>query len=283
MTRLDKHLCARMSPAVSRHVYQTSCPPLRTRSPCWSSVEGQISTLAPVIADIVNLSITTGVFPSAFKEALVPPLLKKARPTQTISKTIVKCQTCLLSKKSLRKLSDNGLYEQMQSAYRPHHNTETALLRVYNDLCILGQRKAAILMLLDLSAALNTIDHGIMLTRHRYCFGITGLSHKWFKSYLASRSQNIQVPAELERKIQSLSGPRKCSVRWCSLLTLHLLVIIARRHGVNIQLYADDTQLYITFSSLSEKKHNPGYEAHTSLCLWDTRMDAHELTQAKCW
>ena len=82
----------------------------------------------------------------------------------------------------------------MQSAYRLHHNTETALLRVCDDLLsILDQRKAAILVLLDLSAAFDTVSHGIKLTCLRDRFGITGLSHKWFESYLANRSQNIQI------------------------------------------------------------------------------------------
>ena len=63
-------------------------------------------------------------------------------------------------------LTDNDLYEQIHSAYRPNHSTETTLLRVRNDLlCILDERKAAILVLLDLSAAFATIDHTIMLTR----------------------------------------------------------------------------------------------------------------------
>ena len=67
-------------------------------------------------------------------------------------------------------MSDNDL----QSASRPNHSTSTALLRVRNDLlCILDECKAAVLVLLDLSAAFNTIDHTIMLTRLRDRFGIT--------------------------------------------------------------------------------------------------------------
>ena len=51
----------------------------------------------------------------------------------------------------------------MQSAYRPNHSTETALLRVRNGLLyILDERKAAILVLLDLSVAFDTIDHTII-------------------------------------------------------------------------------------------------------------------------
>ena len=72
-------------------------------------------------------------------------------------------------------LSDNELYEQMQSAYRPHHSIETALVKVCNDLsCSLHERKAVILVLLDMSAAFDTIDNGIMLSRLKDRFRISG-------------------------------------------------------------------------------------------------------------
>ena len=186
-----------MSPVVFPRICHRSCPPQPTRSQIGQQISLQIvqvgsdshllkanlSSLAPVIADIVNVSIATGVFPSAFKKALVTPLLKKTtldaydvknyRPVSNlcfVSKIVEKVVAVRFSKHLL----DNDLYEQMQSAYRPNHSTETALLRVRNDLlCILDERKGAILVLLDLSAAFDTIDHTIMLTRVRERFGIT--------------------------------------------------------------------------------------------------------------
>ena len=94
----------------------------------------------------------------------------------------------------VKHLTDNDLYEQMQSAYLPKHSRETALLRVRNDLlCILDERKATILVLLDLSAAFHTFDHTIMLTRLKDRFGITATCLAWFESYLTNRSQSIQM------------------------------------------------------------------------------------------
>ena len=166
-------------------------------------VKDNVSILAPVIADIVNLSITTGVFPSAFKKALVTPILKKTsldqnelnnyRPVSKLS-FVSKIAEKVVAVRFSNHLSDNGLYGQMQSACRPHHSTETALIKVCNDLlCSLDERKAVILVLLDMSAAFDTIDHGIMLSRLRDRFGISGTALKWFESYMDNRSQNIQV------------------------------------------------------------------------------------------
>ena len=220
-------------------------------------LKANLSSLAPVISDIVNGSMATGVFPSAFKNALVTPLLTKTtldandvknyRPVSNlcfVSKIIEKVVAVRFSKHS----SDNDLYEQMQSAYRPSHSTETALLRVRNDLlCILDERNAAILVLLDLSAAFDTIDHTIMLTRLRDRFG--------FESYLVNRSQRIQmhgkIPAERPVVFGVPQGPALGPLMYiCSTAPLG---DIARRRGINVHLYADDTQLYLAFSPHSEE------------------------------
>ena len=151
-------------------------------------------------------------------------------------------------------LSDNDLYEQMQSAYRPNHSTETALLS--NDLlCILDERKAAILVLLDLSAAFDTIDHTIMLTRLRDRFGITATCLAWFESYLENRSQRIQMHGRLSAERPMVFGVPQGSVLSPLMFICYTAPLgdIARRHGINVHLYADDTQLYLAFSPHSDE------------------------------
>ena len=60
-------------------------------------------------------------------------------------------------------LQVNQLYEPMQLAYRPAHSTETALVRVTNDLlCAVDKPQEVILIHLDLSAAFDTVDHNIL-------------------------------------------------------------------------------------------------------------------------
>ena len=211
----------------------------------------------------MNVSITTGVFPSAFKKALVTPLLKNTtldandvknyRPVSNLcfmSKIVEKVVAVRFSKH----LSDNDLYEQMQSAYRPNHSTETALLRVRNDLlCILDERKAAILVLLDLSAALDTIDHTIMLTRLRDRFGITCL--EWFETYLVNRSQRIQMHGRISAERPVVFGVPQGSVFSPLMFICYTAPLgdIARRHGINVHLYAEDTQRNLAFSPHSDE------------------------------
>ena len=70
---------------------------------------------------------------------------------------------------------DNGLMDQYQSAYRKGHSTETALVRVHNDILRAVDKGLGVcLILLDLSAAFDTVDHTILLTFLRQHIGLDG-------------------------------------------------------------------------------------------------------------
>ena len=90
-------------------------------------------------------------------------------------------------------LSSNSL-SSFQSAYRIFHSTETTLLKIHNDLILAMDRgEVTSLILLDLSAAFDTVDHSILLNRLQNWFGLDGLSLNWFTSYLSSRSQAVSI------------------------------------------------------------------------------------------
>ena len=92
----------------------------------------------------------------------------------------------IVSAQMLEYMSLNDLHEPLQSAYKPGHSTETAILRVKNDIDhALGNRKGGLLVLLDLSAAFDTVDHPYL--------GVSDRVHEWFKSYLSGRTQHVVV------------------------------------------------------------------------------------------
>ena len=87
-----------------------------------------------------------------------------------------------------------ALLELNQSAYRKLHNTETALLKIFNDLLMSADdKKVSILVLLDLSAAFDTLDHSFLLDRLNTSFGLSGTVLEWFKSYLINRTQSVII------------------------------------------------------------------------------------------
>ena len=91
-----------------------------------------------------------------------------------------------------RHLDHNNIWHTFQSAYRLKHSTETALLRILNDpLTASDSGSISILTLLDLSAAFDTVDHSILLTRLESTFGIRDLALSFFRSYLRDRKQVV--------------------------------------------------------------------------------------------
>ena len=82
-------------------------------------------------------------------------------------------------------ISDNNLHELYQFAYKPYYSTESALVKVHDDsLRPLDNQNSVILLLLDPSAASDTVDHNILLSRLKPTFGINGIALDWFRSYL---------------------------------------------------------------------------------------------------
>ena len=87
-------------------------------------------------------------------------------------------------------LEANQLNEPLQSVAKTIHSCETALVRVHNDIFVaIDKRHCVMLLLLDLSAAFDTVDHDILLTRLHSKYSISGIALEWFRSYLTNRSQ----------------------------------------------------------------------------------------------
>ena len=140
--------------------------------PTWLA-KNVCDAVAPIITMMCNASIEQSKFPNCHKSAIVKPLLKKTnldlsdlnsyRPISNLS-FVSKLLEQLIDSRFTEHADLNDLFSPVQSAYRKHYSTETALVKVHNDLVAgIDQGHIGALMLLDMSAAFDTVDHHILL------------------------------------------------------------------------------------------------------------------------
>ena len=150
------------------------CPSKSCAQNPWPTtpLKTNINIIAPVLTNIINMSLQSATVPAEMKHALITPLLKKTgldandiknfRPISNIS-FVSKLLERYVAVDLRRYIDENKLIDPFQSAYHPHHSTETALVRVHDDITqALDRRKGVILVLLNLTAAFDTVDHGIL-------------------------------------------------------------------------------------------------------------------------
>ena len=207
---------------------------------------------------MVNISLESGHFPPAWKEALVRPILKKNdldtvfknyRPVSNLS-FISKVTERAVFLQIDNHTKKHDLYPSLQSAYRKNHSTETALLKVTNDILMgMNSQHAVLLVLLDLSAAFDTVDHCVLLRRLQTSCGISGAQLDWFKSYLSARSQCVSILSVFSDSLPLNLGVPKgfCLGPLLYIIYSSKLFNIIERHLPNSHCYADDSQICLSF------------------------------------
>ena len=205
---------------------------------------------------IINNSLNNSTVPDAFKAAIVKPIPKKSNPDikemcnfRPISQLpfLSKVLEKVVAGRLIAHITSYNLLHKFQSAYRSGHSTETALLRVHHDILeALDVGRTCALVLLDLSAAFDCIDHTILLIRLQFAYGIDGKALNWFRSYLTGRTQQVSFQSQTSRVVSVKFGVPQGSVLGPLLYSLYSKPIgeICKRHGMPYHCYADDTQIY---------------------------------------
>jgi hypothetical protein len=162
--------------------------------------------LTPILTDIVKTSLSEGLFPNTLKISHLRPRLKKSDLDKDLFPNFRPIANIAFLSKVIEKtvavqthdfLNSNNLYPSFQSAYRKFHSTETALLKVTNDILrTLDNHQDVILVMLDLSSAFDTLNHVILLPRIESYFGFSDTVMSWFKSCIShwhGRSQSVVI------------------------------------------------------------------------------------------
>ena len=211
-----------------------------------------LDSILPSLTDLLNSFLASGIFPQCFKSALVSAILKKKclehndlnnyRPVSNIC-FIAKIPEKLVLSQVSSYLNSHNLYNTRQSAFRSGHSTETALLKVVNDLFLsLNKGNISVLALLDFSSAFNTIDHPILVHRLHTDVGFADTVLQWFSSYLTDRTHYVSLSNHCSAFVPVHSSVPKGSVHGPMLFTMYIkpLSAIIDSHSIMHHSFADD-------------------------------------------
>ena len=196
-----------------------------------------LDSILPSLTYLFNSSLASGIFPQCFKSALVTPTLNEKcldhndlnnyRPISNLCFIDKILEKLVLSQVSSY-LNSHNLYNACQSAYRPGHSTETALLKVVDDLFLsLNNGNIYVLAILDFSSAFDTIDHPILVHRQHTDFGFTDAVLQWFSLFLSDRTQYVSLSNHCSAFAPVHSGVPQGSVLGPMLFTMYVAPLSA--------------------------------------------------------
>ena len=214
-----------------------------------------IKTLIPrissVLSHIVNVSFQTSIFPDRWKKAIIKPIPKVTIPISpsdyrpisllpALSKIIEK----LANRQIVEYLVKHDLLDPNQSAYKKNHSTQTALLKLCEDIydCI-DDSEITLLVLLDFSKAFDTVNHKLLLAKLDI-LGFQENTCSWILSYLSGRQQKVQTETESSSWSSIINGVPQGSILGPLLFTILISDMRLSIWNGSYITYADDTNLY---------------------------------------
>ena len=211
------------------------------------------------ITALINVSLEQGVFCEQWKSAIVRPLLKKIslelilknyRPVSNLpflSKLLEKCALTQL----LEYCDEHMLIPDYQSAYRTGHSCETCVVHLVDDILTnMEKQRITPVVLLDLSAAFDTVDHTILLNVLNHRFGICQSALNWFTTYLSPRDFRVSVGNSYSTKKQLNFSVPQGSAAGANLFSLYcsnLMDFLDK--DILVHGFADDHSLRNSFKA----------------------------------
>ena len=205
------------------------------------------------ITQLFNISLTTGIFPDAWKEGKITPIPKKGN-TSNINNIRPITQTPIIGKLLERYVANhvkeylekNKLLYKGQGGFRQNHSTIKSIYSVVSDICIgKNNKEYTLAVFLDISKAFDSVNHKLLVEKIKD-IGIGGNVLVWITNYLCKRKQYVMTGGKCSDKKQTLCGVPQGSVIGPLLFLIYVNDIAELNLRSKISLFADDTVIYFS-------------------------------------
>ena len=230
---------------------------------------------------IINQSITTGIFPNAWKRDRVSPIFKEDLRTDpnsyrpiSVLPVVSKLIERVVFNQLYEYLNNNNLLTESQSGFRPMFSTETALLEATNEwLWNIDDSLLNGVIFLDLKKAFDTMDHAILLGKLKL-YGVSSQSLNWFQSYLSDRKQQTFIDGVQSDFCNITCGIPQGSILGPLLFTIYINDLPSCNLFSKPRMYADDTTLTTSAEDPCVLEHKMNYDMN----LIQSWLSANKLT-----
>ena len=239
--------------------------------------------LSPPLAELINLSVQTGKYPSKLKHAKIIPVYKGADETDPSNYHPISSFSVFsrifeeIMYNQLKSYIEDSelLYKAQYGGFRETFSTRDAILDIVSMIQTdMDKKMFTCGIFLDFKKAFDTVNHIILLDKLHY-YGIKGIVHEWFTSYLANRTQTTHIDNDhISSKKNLITGVPQRSVLGPLLFLIYINDIYLCNNKLGFYLFADDTNLLYADNDLNTLETVVNNELN-SVCNW---LNANKLT-----
>ena len=215
--------------------------------------------LSPLLAAMMNKSISTGIYPHLLKHAKVIPIYKSGDETDPCNYRPISLLSVfnrlfekLMAKRLKSHCEKNGIFFTSQYGFRDKCSTQHAILDILSKIQTnIDAKLFSCGIFIDLKKAFDTVDHSILLHK-LYHYGVRGIINNWFSSYLLNRNQSTQIGSTVSNIEEIVCGVPQGSVLGPLLFLIYVNDIYRCSQIFEFYLFADDTNLLYSNKDLKD-------------------------------